>query len=125
MISNKYITRTTKLMKKVEAIIRTIKYEDVVEALEEIGIRFFSYSEVKGHGMEKGDEIKYRGVVYDAGYLPRTKLSIVVKDSDLENVTKTIIENAQTGKIGDGKIIVTDVEQFLRIRTGESSEDAL
>ena len=112
-------------MKKVEAIIRTIKYEDVVEALEEIGIKFFSYSEVKGHGMEKSDEIKYRGVVYDAGYLPRTKLSIVVKDSDVENVTKTIIQNAQTGKIGDGKIIVTDVEQFLRIRTGESSEDAL
>lgn len=112
-------------MKKVEAIIRTIKYDDVVEALEGIGIRFFSYSEVKGHGMEKSKEIKYRGVVYDAGYLPRTKLSIVVKDDDVDKVSKTIIENAQTGKIGDGKIIVTDVAQFLRIRTGESSEDAL
>ena len=112
-------------MKKVEAIIRTLKYEDVVEALEEIGIRFFSYSEVKGHGMEKSDEIKYRGVIYDAGYLPRTKLSIVVKDSDVGKVTSTIIKHAQTGKIGDGKIIVTNVEQFLRIRTGESSKDAL
>lgn len=112
-------------MKKVEAIIRTLKYEDVVEALEEIGIRFFSYSEVKGHGMEKSDEIKYRGSRYDAGYLPRTKLSIVVKDSDVDKVTSTIIKHAQTGKIGDGKIIITNVEQFLRIRTGESSEDAL
>lgn len=112
-------------MKKVEAIIRTIKYDDVLESLEEIGIRFFTYSEVKGHGMEKSDEITYRGVPYDAGYLPRTKISIVVKDSDLEKVTSTIIKHAQTGKIGDGKIIITDVEQFLRIRTGESSEDAL
>jgi nitrogen regulatory protein P-II 1 len=112
-------------MKKVEAIIRTLKYEDVVEALEDIGIRFFSYSEVKGHGMEKSDEIKYRGVVYDAGYLPRTKLSIVIKDDDVEKVTSTIIKHAQTGKIGDGKIIITNVEQFLRIRTGESSADAL
>ena len=112
-------------MKKVEAIIRTIKYVDVVEALGEIGIRFFSYSEVKGHGMEKSDEIKYRGVVYDAGYLPRTKLSIVIKDADVENVTRTIFKNAQTGKVGDGKIIVTNVEHFLRIRTGESSEEAL
>ena len=112
-------------MKKVEAIIRTSKYEDVVEALESIGIRFFSYSEVKGHGLEKSEEITYRGAIYDAGYLPRTKLSIVIKDSDLENVISTIVTNAQTGKIGDGKIIITDVEQFIRIRTGESSEDAL
>ncbi|MDF1697413.1 MAG: P-II family nitrogen regulator [Saprospiraceae bacterium] len=112
-------------MKKVEAIIRTSKYEDVVEALEGIGIRFFSYSEVKGHGMEKSDEIVYRGAVYDAGYIPRTKLSIVIKDEDLEKVTSTIIANAQSGKIGDGKIIITNVEQFIRIRTGESSEDAL
>ena len=112
-------------MKKVEAIIRKLKYDDVVEALEEIGIRFFSYSDVKGHGMEKSDEIVYRGVVYDAGFIPRTKLSIVIKDSDLDKVTSTIIKHAQTGKIGDGKIIVTNVEQFLRIRTGESSEDAL
>ena len=112
-------------MKKVEAIIRTLKYEDVVEGLEEIGIKFFTYSEVKGHGMEKSDERKYRGVVYDAGYLPRTKLSIIVKDSDVEKVSQSIIKNAQTGKVGDGKIIVTTVDQFLRIRTGESSEDAL
>jgi nitrogen regulatory protein P-II 1 len=75
--------------------------------------------------MEKSDEIKYRGVVYDAGYLPRTKLSIVIKDEDVEKVTATIIKHAQTGKIGDGKIIITNVEQFLRIRTGESSLDAL
>jgi len=112
-------------MKKVEAIIRTLKYDDVVEALEAIGIKFFSYSEVKGHGMEKSKEIKYRGVVYDAGFLPRTKLSIVVKDEDAEKVAETIIKNAQTGKVGDGKIIVTPVDTFIRIRTGESAEAAL
>jgi len=112
-------------MKKVEAIIRTSKFDDVVEGLENAGIRFFTYTEVNGHGMEKSDEIVYRGVPYDAGYIPRQKIEVVIKDSDLDKVTKVIIDNAQTGKIGDGKIIITEVSQFLRIRTGQSSEDAL
>lgn len=112
-------------MKKVEAIIRSSKFEDVKEALEAIEVKFFTYLEVKGHGMEKGDEIVYRGVPYDSGYIPRQKLEIVVEDTQLDNVIQTIIEHARTGKIGDGKIIVTPVESFIRIRTGESAAAAM
>ena len=112
-------------MKKVEAIIRSSKFEDVKEALEESGIRFFTFLEVKGHGMEKNDEITYRGVPYDSGYIPRLKLEVVVKDEQLNQVIDTISTTARTGKIGDGKIIVTTVETFIRVRTGESAEAAL
>ncbi|MBR9922374.1 MAG: P-II family nitrogen regulator [Bacteroidetes bacterium] len=112
-------------MKKVEAIIRSSKFEDVKEALEESGIRFFTFLEVKGHGMEKNDEITYRGVPYDSGYIPRLKLEVVVKDKQLNQVIDTISSTARTGKIGDGKIIVTTVETFIRVRTGESAEAAL
>ena len=112
-------------MKKIEAIIRTSKFEDVKEALEAIGIRFFTFFEVKGHGLEKEDEIKYRGAIYDSGYIPRQKLEIVVQESDVQPVVDAIRKNAYTGQIGDGKIIVTHIEAFLRIRTGETSEAAL
>lgn len=112
-------------MKKVEAIIRSSKFEDVAEALESIGIRFFTYFEVKGHGMEKNDEITYRGVPYDSGYIPRQKLEIIVTEGQLDEVIKAISENAKTGKIGDGKIIVSSVESFIRIRSGETDSAAL
>ncbi|MCL4138141.1 UNVERIFIED_CONTAM: hypothetical protein GTU68_064399 [Idotea baltica] len=112
-------------MKKIEAIIRTSKFEDVKEALENIGINFFTYLEVKGHGMEKNDEITYRGVPYDSGYIPRQKLEVVVEDSSVEKVVRVITENAKTGNIGDGKIIITNVEEFIRIRTGEASDAAI
>lgn len=112
-------------MKKIEAIIRTSKLEDVTEGLEVIGIKFFTFSEVKGHGNEKTTEITYRGVPYDKGYIPRTKIELVVQPSKLEQVISVLSENARTGKIGDGKIIVSSVEGFYRIRTGEEGQDAI
>jgi len=112
-------------MKKVEAIIRKSKFEDVTEALEGIGINFFTFLEVNGHGKQKGDEISYRGAHYDSGHIPRLKLEVIVPDKKVKEVLTTISDNAKTGRIGDGKLIVTPVETFLRVRTGESGDDAL
>ena len=112
-------------MKKVEAIIRKSKFDDVTEGLERIGINFFTFLEVNGHGKQKGDEITYRGSHYDSGHIPRLKLEIVVPETKLEEVISTITENAKTGRIGDGKIIVSSIDQFIRVRTGESGDDAL
>ena len=112
-------------MKKVEAIIRKSKFEDVTEALEGIGINFFTFLEVNGHGRQKGDEISYRGAHYDSGHIPRLKLEVVVPDEKVNEVLSTICDNAKTGKIGDGKIIVTPIDTFIRVRTGESGDDAL
>ena len=112
-------------MKKIEAIIRFSKFEDVKEGLHEIDINFFTYLEVKGHGLEKNAEITYRGVPYDSGYIPRLKLELIVEDSKVESVIEVIQENGRTGNIGDGKIIITNIESFVRIRTGEKQEAAL
>jgi len=112
-------------MKKIEAIIRTSKIEDVTEGLELIGVKFFTFLEVKGHGHEKPQEITYRGIPYDSGYIPRTKIELVVEDNKLSDAIKAISDNARTNKIGDGKIIVTNVEGFYRVRTGEEGQDAL
>lgn len=112
-------------MKKIEAIIRSSKFEDVTDALNDIGIKFFTYLEVKGHGLEKSEEITYRGLPYDAGYIPRQKIEVIVSDENVGKVIDTLIQKARTGNVGDGKIIVTPVEDFIRIRTGEKSEDAL
>ena len=112
-------------MKKVEAIIRSSKFEDVTEALESVGINFFTFLEVKGHGRQKADEISYRGAHYDSGYIPRLLLEIVVPDKKVSSVVSIICEHARTGNIGDGKIIVTPVDSFTRVRTGETGDDAL
>jgi len=112
-------------MKKIEAIIRSSKLEDVSEGLGNIGVKFFTFFEVKGHGMEKPSEITYRGVPYDSGYIPRTKLELVVDDTTVDAAVKVIIDTARTGRIGDGKVIITDVQGFMRIRTGEKGHDAL
>lgn len=112
-------------MKKIIAIIRTSKIEDVAEGLEMVGVKFFTYSEVKGHGMEKRDDLAYRGVPYDSGFIPRTQIEVVVADDQVDEILETIQKNASTGKIGDGKIIVHDVEKFIRIRSGETGTDAL
>lgn len=112
-------------MKKIEAIIRSSKFDDVTEGLENIGIKFFTFLEVNGYGMEKVDEKTYRGIPYDSGYIPRLKLELVVPNEKLDQAIKAIQENGRTGKIGDGKIIVTPVESFLRIRTGEAGNEAL
>ncbi len=111
-------------MKKVEAIIRTSKFEEVTEALAKVGVTFMSFYEVKGHGLEKEYQT-YRGATYDVGYIPRTKLEIVVSDSFLTSTLETILKIARTDKVGDGKIFVTHLEEVYRIRTGEQGSDAL
>lgn len=112
-------------MKKIEAIVRSSKFEDVKEALEKIGINFFTYFEVCGHGKQKGDTVTYRGAVYDSGDIPRTKIEIIVTDEKVDEVVSTLLTNAKSNKIGDGKIIVSSIDQFIRIRTGETGEDAI
>lgn len=111
-------------MKKVEAIIRTSKFEEVVEALAAEGVTFLSFYDVKGHGLEKEYQT-YRGATYDVGYIPRTKLEIIVSDSFLQKTIDTILNVGRTGKVGDGKIFVTHVEEVYRIRNGEQGENAL
>ena len=112
-------------MKKIEAIVRFSKFEDVKDALEGIGINFFTYLEVYGHGKQKADAVTYRGAVYDSGDIPRVKIELVVTEAKSQEVITTILENAKTGVIGDGKIIVSDVTEFYRIRTGEEGDAAL
>ncbi len=112
-------------MKKVEAIVRFSKFEDIKEALEAIGVNFFTYLEVNGHGKQKGDTVTYRGAVYDSGDIPRVKLEIVVNDEKVDELIDTIVAHGKTDNIGDGKIIVSPIEQFVRIRTGEKGNDAL
>ncbi|MDT8387678.1 MAG: P-II family nitrogen regulator [Thiogranum sp.] len=112
-------------MKKVEAVIKPFKLDDVREALSEIGITGMTAIEVKGFGRQKGHTELYRGAEYVVDFLPKVKLDIVVKDEDVERVVETITTAARTGKIGDGKIFVTPVERVVRIRTGETDNDAV
>ena len=112
-------------MKKIEAIIKPFKMDDVREALGEIGITGMTVSEVKGFGRQKGHTELYRGAEYMVDFLPKAKLEIVVGADDVDRCVEAIIQTAQTGKIGDGKIFVTDVDRVIRIRTGESGPDAL
>lgn len=112
-------------MKKIEAIIKPFKLDDVREALSEINITGMTVTEVKGFGRQKGHTELYRGAEYMVDFLPKVKLDIVVADEDVERCVDTIIETAQTGKIGDGKIFVFDVERVVRIRTGEEDESAI
>jgi nitrogen regulatory protein P-II 1 len=111
-------------MKKIEAIIRKTKFDEVKEALNEVGIDFFSYWDVRGIGQARQERV-YRGVVYDTSSIERTKLSIIVRDKNVDKTVKAILETAQTGEIGDGKIFVVDIQQSYRIRTGESGDEAL
>jgi nitrogen regulatory protein P-II 1 len=112
-------------MKKIEAVIKPFKLEDVKEALSEAGITGMTVSEVKGYGRQQGHSELYRGAEYVVDFLPKVKIEVVVKDEDVDMVTKRIAEAARTGKIGDGKIFVSDVEKVVRIRTGEEDEEAL
>ncbi|EKF9625440.1 nitrogen regulatory protein P-II [Vibrio cholerae] len=112
-------------MKKIEAIIKPFKLDDVREALAEVGITGMTVSEVKGFGRQKGHTELYRGAEYMVDFLPKVKLEIVVTDDVTDRCVDTIIETAQTGKIGDGKIFITNVERVVRIRTGEEDEDAI
>lgn len=112
-------------MKKIEAIIKPYKLEEVKDALQDIGIQGMTVSEVKGFGRQKGHTELYRGSEYTVDFLPKLKLEIVVDDDDLAQAISTIIKVAKTGKIGDGKIFVYTVEQAIRIRTSETGKDAI
>ncbi|MFT2010849.1 P-II family nitrogen regulator [Pontibacter sp. 13R65] len=112
-------------MKKIEAIIRTSKFEEVYEALTEIGVPFMSTYDVKGFGLEHGSSQVYRGTAYNVGFIPRTKIELVVTDDQLDDIVSTILKVASTGKVGDGKIFIMDVQEVIRIRTGEIGELAL
>ncbi|MBI3586392.1 MAG: P-II family nitrogen regulator [Ignavibacteriales bacterium] len=112
-------------MKKIEAIIRPFKLDDVREALSEIGVRGMTLTEVKGYGRQKGHTEVYRGSEYKIDFLPKIKIEIIAKDSLVENIVSTIIKAAKTGQVGDGKIFVSSVEDVIRVRTEESGEDAI
>ncbi|OVE81010.1 transcriptional regulator [bacterium K02(2017)] len=112
-------------MKKVEAIIKPFKLDEVKEAISELGIKGMTVSEVKGFGRQKGHTELYRGAEYVVDFLPKIKIELVVKDEDTPKVLEAIQSKAQTGRIGDGKIFVTPIEEIIRIRTGESGENAI
>ncbi|HED39824.1 MAG TPA: P-II family nitrogen regulator [Chromatiales bacterium] len=112
-------------MKKVEAVIKPFKLDDVREALSEIGITGMTVTEVKGFGRQKGHTELYRGAEYVVDFLPKIKLEIVVAEAQLDQCIETITTVARTGKIGDGKIFVSEVQRIIRIRTGEEDNDAI
>jgi len=112
-------------MKKVEAIIRHFKLEDVKNALSEQGVSGMTITEVRGFGRSKGHTEMYRGTEYAVDFVPKVKLEIVVSDDGVQNLIETIMRSAQTGQIGDGKIFVSDLSDTIRIRTGETGEEAI
>ena len=112
-------------MKRIEAVIKPFKLEDVKDALAEIGITGITVTDVKGYGRQKGHSELYRGAEYVVDFLPKIKMEMVVDDKDVDQVTSTIVEAARTGKIGDGKIFVSDIDKVIRIRTGETDIEAI
>ncbi len=112
-------------MKKIEAIIKPFKLDEVKEALQEIGVQGLSVIEAKGFGRQKGHTELYRGAEYVVDFLPKVKIEVVLDDGMVEQAVGAIINAAKTGKIGDGKIFVSDISQAIRIRTGEEGADAL
>jgi len=112
-------------MKKIEAIIKPFKLDDVKDALNTIGVQGMMVTEVKGFGRQKGHVELYRGAEYDIAFIPKVKLEVVVADGMVDKVVATIVEKAKTGKIGDGKIFITMLEEIVRIRTGERGETAI
>jgi len=112
-------------MKKIEAIIKPFKLEDVKDALAEIGITGMTITEVKGYGRQKGHSELYRGAEYVVDFIPKVKMEMIVMANQVDQVLEVIQESAKTGKIGDGKIFVTDIEQIIRIRTGETDTEAI
>ena len=112
-------------MKKVAAIIKPFKLEEVKEALANVGIKGLTVIEVKGFGRQKGHKELYRGAEYEIEFLPKVKLEVIVPESELENVVEAIVSSARTGRLGDGKVFVSPVEEVVRIRTGERGEEAI
>ena len=112
-------------MKKIEAVIRHFKLEEVKDALTEIGVQGMTVSEVRGFGRQKGHKEQYRGTEYTVDFLPKVKMEVVVSEAERDSVIEVIQRTARTGQIGDGKIFVINLENMIRIRTGESGESAL
>ena len=112
-------------MKKIEAIIKPFKLDEVREALSEVGVSGLSVTQVKGFGRQKGHTELYRGAEYVVDFLPKVKIELVVADSGVDAAIESIVKAARTGKIGDGKIFVSNIEQVVRIRTGETGEGAI
>lgn len=112
-------------MKKIEAIIRPFKLEEVKEALVEEGVRGLTISEVRGYGRQKGHTETYRGSEYRIEFVPKIKVEVIVGDSQVEKIVDAILKAGKTGQVGDGKIFIYNVEDVVRIRTGESGKDAL
>ena len=112
-------------MKKIDAIIKPFKLDEVRTALSEIGVTGLTVAEVKGFGRQKGHTEMYRGAEYSVDFLPKIKIELVVVDDLLDQAVEVIVKTARTGKIGDGKIFVTNIEQVIRIRTGESGDIAI
>lgn len=113
------------MMKKIEAIIKPFKLDDVKEALQQVGVQGMTIVEVKGFGRQKGHTELYRGAEYTVDFLPKVKLEIVVEESQAQVVVDALLKSANTGKIGDGKIFISSLEEVIRIRTGESGKSAI
>jgi nitrogen regulatory protein P-II 1 len=118
-------TRGGTYMKKIEAIVKPFKLDEVREALSEVGVTGLTVTEVKGFGRQKGHTELYRGAEYVVDFLPKVKIEVVVPNTQVEGAIDAIVKSARTGKIGDGKIFVTSVEHVVRIRTGETNEAAV
>ena len=112
-------------MKKIEAIIRNYKLEEVKDALAQVGVQGMTVTEIKGFGRQKGHKEQYRGAEYTVDFLPKTKLELAVSDEIMQDVIDTIMKTARTGKIGDGKIFVSELTNVIRIRTGETGAESL
>jgi nitrogen regulatory protein P-II 1 len=112
-------------VKKIEAVVRHFKLEEVKEALIEAGVQGMTVTEVRGFGRQKGHKEQYRGAEYSVDFLPKVKLEVIVADDQAKPVIETIVRTARTGQIGDGKIFVTDLAETVRIRTGESGTEAI
>ena len=124
-VTHPFVSLPRENMKLITAIIKPFKMDDVREALSEIGVAGVTATEVKGFGRQKGHTELYRGAEYVVDFLPKVKLEIAVADSMVDKAVETIVNAANTGKIGDGKIFVSNLEQVIRIRTGETGEDAI
>jgi nitrogen regulatory protein P-II 1 len=112
-------------MKKLEAIVRSSKFETVKNELAKIGINFFTFFEVKGYGRQASEHVVYRGAEYDIGYIARIKIELIAEDANVKRIAETIRNAANTGEIGDGKIFITPIEEIISIRTGNINESAL
>lgn len=112
-------------MKKIEAVVRHFKLEEVKDALMEVGVQGMTVTEVRGFGRQKGQKEQYRGAEYTVDFLPKVKMEVVVAEDQVKTVVEAIVRTARTGQIGDGKIFVTDLDEIVRIRTGESGEEAI